>query len=104
MESMRLLHYRNMAKPDAALFAYRLERLIKIVLAVFVFSLLASTVGAQVTPPEVEWEHTYGGAGDDRAWSVQQTTDGGYIIAGWTHSFGTGASDVYCHDPQDLAG
>lgn len=37
----------------------------------------------------------YGGTGDDVAYSVQQTSDGGYILAGWTESFGAGGKDVY---------
>jgi hypothetical protein len=36
------------------------------------------------------WERNYGGADDDRGHSVQQTTDGGYIVAGGTFSFGNG--------------
>jgi hypothetical protein len=35
----------------------------------------------------VEWEQIYGGAYDDTAFSVQQTADGGYILAGYTESF-----------------
>ncbi|MHC4540800.1 MAG: hypothetical protein ACYS74_13625, partial [Planctomycetota bacterium] len=41
------------------------------------------------------FERTYGGSGDDIGSSVQQTTDGDYIVAGYTYSFGTGSSDVY---------
>jgi len=33
-----------------------------------------------------QWERTYGGDRDDQAWSVQQTNEGGYIVAGWTKS------------------
>jgi hypothetical protein len=43
----------------------------------------------------VQWAKTYGGASDDRANSVQQTTDGGYIVAGFTASFGAGGGDLF---------
>ena len=41
------------------------------------------------------WQKTFGGSDWDYAYSIQQTTDGGYIIAGQTNSFGAGGSDVY---------
>nr|NIP55679.1 hypothetical protein [Phycisphaerae bacterium]NIR26632.1 hypothetical protein [Gammaproteobacteria bacterium]NIS54350.1 hypothetical protein [Phycisphaerae bacterium]NIX02161.1 hypothetical protein [Phycisphaerae bacterium] len=43
----------------------------------------------------LEFEQTFGGTGDDHAWSVQQTSDFGYIIAGYTESFGVGMRDIY---------
>ncbi len=42
-----------------------------------------------------EWEKTFGGSGWDNAYSVEQTTDGGYIMAGTTDSYGAGWEDVY---------
>jgi hypothetical protein len=41
------------------------------------------------------WTRTYGGASADGGHSVEQTSDGGYIIAGYTFSFGAGGADVY---------
>lgn len=43
----------------------------------------------------VEWEKTYGGAGMEQAWSVDLTSDGGYVVAGGTTSFGAGGADVW---------
>jgi len=34
----------------------------------------------------LQWQKTLGGSGWDEAWSVRQTTDGGYIVAGRTTS------------------
>ncbi len=42
-----------------------------------------------------EWDATYGDSGDDIAFSVRQTSDGGYIIAGETTSYGNGDYDVW---------
>ncbi|MDY6934289.1 MAG: Ig-like domain-containing protein [Spirochaetota bacterium] len=43
----------------------------------------------------VEWDYTYGGASDDVAESIQQTSDGGYIVAGYTESYGAGGQDSW---------
>ncbi|MCH8904253.1 MAG: T9SS type A sorting domain-containing protein [Bacteroidetes bacterium] len=43
----------------------------------------------------IQWNKTYGGTGTDVAWSVQQTNNGGYILGGFTTSFGAGGADIY---------
>ena len=42
-----------------------------------------------------QWAKEFGGSDDERAYSVQQTFDGGYIITGSTQSFGNGSNDLY---------
>jgi hypothetical protein len=41
------------------------------------------------------WNKTYGGPSDDEAYSIVQTGDGGYVLAGFTNSFGAGSSDFW---------
>jgi hypothetical protein len=41
------------------------------------------------------WTKTFGGTDNDFGLSIQQTTDGGYILVGETYSFGAGNDDVY---------
>jgi hypothetical protein len=41
------------------------------------------------------WSKTFGGASYDEAYSMEQTSDSGFILAGNTWSFGSGAWDIY---------
>ena len=41
------------------------------------------------------WNRTYGGAGEDRAYSLVQTVDGGYALAGCTYSYDIGNGDFW---------
>lgn len=45
--------------------------------------------------PDTLWTKTYGGVDPDIGLSVQQTSDNGYIVTGWTRSFGAGGADIY---------
>ena len=44
---------------------------------------------------EIEWQQTYGGSNEDRTRSIEQTSDGGYIVAGYTNSYGAGLNDAW---------
>jgi uncharacterized delta-60 repeat protein len=43
----------------------------------------------------VKWQKTFGGNDWDEARSIDQTSDGGYVVAGWTDSFGAGERDFW---------
>jgi len=62
----------------------------QIVLIIFLF--VSFLLKAQ---PPSKFYSTYGGNGYDVGYSVKQTLDGGYIIAGSTSSFGQGNTDFY---------
>ena len=48
-----------------------------IIISLHSYSLYAQT-------PVIEWQKCYGGNNGDYAWSIEQTSDGGYITAGYT--------------------
>ena len=45
---------------------------------------------------DLQWQKTFGGGGDDRGYSVQQTADSGYILGGYTtaSNFTVGTQDI----------
>ncbi len=43
----------------------------------------------------IEWQKAYGGPGYEWARSILPTQDKGYVVAGYTSSFGAGSSDVW---------
>jgi len=69
------------------------RKLILSFIAVLVLSSLSFVV--PVEADSVMWSQTYGGTSYDQASSLVETSDGGYAIAGFTHSFGAGKSDFW---------
>jgi len=43
----------------------------------------------------IQWQQTYGGSDYEYPRSIQQTTDGGYVIGATTRSFGAGGGDFF---------
>ena len=51
--------------------------------------------GMASSEPTEQWNKTFGGTFTELGFSVQQTSDGGYILVGYTTSYGAGGFDVY---------
>ena len=73
--------------------------LVSVVICIGLFivadSALAEASATAARAPEEEWNRTFGGDDGDVAYSAQQTTDGGYILAGSTGSYGAGSADFW---------
>jgi uncharacterized delta-60 repeat protein len=67
----------------------RAVSIIKIFIPLFAFFISCEKI-EDVAPENksaiIDWQKSLGGSDNDRAYYVQQTTDGGYIIAGYSHS------------------
>ena len=61
--------------------------------AALLISTIAQTALGQ--PPDLRWEKVFGGDGDERGLSLQETRDAGLIVAGYTGSKGAGKRDLH---------
>jgi len=70
----------------------------KKIIVILITAILALTTATPLVlasdGPEEEWNKTFGGSSMKYANSVQQTSDGGYIIAGCTYNPASGSLDV----------
>ena len=71
---------------------FKIKECMKIHL-IFFFFLFSSIIFSQV--PDTLWTRIYGGSNNDVGFSIKQTNDNGFIMVGYTFSFGNGANDIY---------
>jgi hypothetical protein len=62
----------------------------KHLLALMLVSVCGTLSFAQST-----FQHTYGGSDNDNGYALVQSRDGGFLMVGYTESFGSGGKDIY---------
>jgi hypothetical protein len=67
----------------------------KLVLFNFILICLVLLTFTEASTQPATWQNYWGGYSLETGKSIQQTSDGGFIIAGGTYSFGAGSSDIY---------
>jgi len=65
------------------------------ILIIAILSMGVVTFAAVAAETADNWKKTFGGSSWDEGYSVQKTSDSGYIVTGWTESYGSGAEDVW---------
>jgi hypothetical protein len=63
----------------------------------FIIILLLQVMQTSFSLAQFIFQKTYGGINDDVGESIQETSDSGYVICGYSYSYATGSinSDVY---------
>ena len=88
--------YNNETKPKQYLLIFHFKFFILFCLIFSIFLLPISHFPFLTSSAYADyWAKTYGGTSYNYAHSIQQTLDGGYIVAGWTKSFGSGDWDFW---------
>ncbi|UCG93336.1 MAG: T9SS type A sorting domain-containing protein [candidate division WOR-3 bacterium] len=72
-----------------------MKRLFNVFIIEILIILFAATPFVFAQPPDTLWTRTYGGQFDEDGWAIEESSDGNYVIAGRTESFGAGDYDVY---------
>lgn len=70
------------------------EILHRFILTLTIFSII-SLQYCYAQLPDTLWTTILGGPEDDFGYFAEQTNDGGYILTGWTKSFGSGLNDIW---------
>jgi hypothetical protein len=63
-----------------------MKTIFSIVAGIMLAGLIQTKCIAQISAPEIEWQQSFGGNSWDYLYGVQQTTDGGYILGGYSQS------------------
>lgn len=82
-DTIEIRSFRNIIYDEGSYF------IMKAILLYAGFMIVFSGRDIHAQSPDIAWTQTFGGPDDDSGFSVQQTSDGGYIVAGITGSYTT---------------